>query len=78
MQQAYYVSNIGDFLETFPQMLGHLAERHAHDLVPFQRQAWMAQIKLLQRELAKFPDGWLAFEFVIPRMGCRSGDGLCT
>lgn len=72
MQQAYYASNIGDFLEALPQtVLGHLAEHHAHDLVPFQREAWLAQIKLLQQELAKLPDGWLAFEFVIPRMGKR-------
>jgi hypothetical protein len=72
MDQAYYESRIADFLSALPQtVLGYLAEHHAHDLVSFQREAWLAQIKLLQRELTEFPGGWLAFEFVIPRMGKR-------
>jgi Schlafen group 3, DNA/RNA helicase domain len=52
-------------------VLGNLAAHHTHDLVPLQREAWLAQIKLLHRELAKFADGWVAFEFAIPRMGKR-------
>ena len=72
MQQAYYVSGIASFLKTAPQtVLGHLTAHHAHDLVPLQREAWLAQIKLLHRELAQFVDGWIAFEFAIPRVGKR-------
>jgi hypothetical protein len=72
VQQAYYAANIPDFLNTLPEtVLGRLAEHHAHDLVPLQREAWLAQIKLLQQELARFTDGWLALEFEIPRMGKR-------
>jgi len=72
MQQAYYASEIADFLKALPEtVLGHLAKWHVHDLVPLQREAWLTQIELAQRELAKFTDGWIAFEFAIPRMGKR-------
>src|SRR5688572_13386002 len=72
MQQAYYSSGIFKFLTDGPQtVLGHLAEHHAHDLTPLQRNAWMAQIELLQNELGTVGGGWIALEFAIPRMGRR-------
>ncbi|WP_283814534.1 hypothetical protein [Bradyrhizobium australiense] len=43
MQQAYYTSTVADFLTKPVQaVLGHLAEHHPHDLVPLQRNAWIA------------------------------------
>jgi hypothetical protein len=36
-----------------------------------QRDSWIAQIDLLQRELSELEGGWIAFEFAIPRMGKR-------
>ena len=72
MKTAYYSSSIDKFLATSPHaVLGYLAESHAHDLDPLQRNAWIAQIEILQRELKDFTDGWIAFEFSIPRMGKR-------
>ncbi len=72
VQQAYYAAPILAFLKATPQtILGHLAQAHAHDLDPQQRNSWLTQIELLQRELAPLQDGWIAFEFVIPRMGKR-------
>lgn len=73
LHQAYYSARIEDFLRQAPQtVLGHLAQHHAHDLDPAQRMAWLAEIDLLQRELAQAGDGWLALEFAIPRMGRRA------
>ena len=72
LHQAYYSASIGDFLRQEAQtVLGHLAQNHAHDLDPLQRNTWLIQIAILQRELAQTPNGWLAFEFAIPRMGKR-------
>jgi hypothetical protein len=48
-----------------------LAENHPHDLDPLQRNAWIAQITLLQNELRNNDGGWIALEFSIPRMGKR-------
>ncbi|MBV9550690.1 MAG: hypothetical protein JO256_13560, partial [Alphaproteobacteria bacterium] len=71
--QAYYSATIADFLEQEAEtVLGHLARHHSHDLDPLQRNTWLTQIALLQRELAQMPNGWLAFEFAIPRMGKRA------
>jgi hypothetical protein len=72
VQQAYYAASIVAFLKATPQtILGFLAQAHAHDLDPQQRNSWLTQIELLQKELASLREGWIAFEFVIPRMGKR-------
>lgn len=72
MQQSYYSAPIGEFSGLEPQtILGHLAEHHAHDLDALQRNAWLGQIELLQAELRGLSQGWIAFEFSIPRMGKR-------
>ena len=72
MKQAYYTSTIIEFLKEMPQtILGHLAEHHPHDLDPLQRNAWVAEITLLQDQLSNNGVGWLALEFEIPRMGKR-------
>ena len=73
LKQAYYDAPIENFTKETPQtILGHLAEHHVHDLNPAQRLAWLAQIEVLQRELASFTNGWIALEFSIPRMGKRA------
>ena len=36
-----------------------------------QKNAWRAEIQVLKEQLAFFPDGEIAFEFTIPRMGHR-------
>ena len=72
MQHAYYSSSIPEFLARQPQTaLGFLAQRHGHDIDPLQRNAWLDQITILQRELGHLSEGWIAFEFAIPRMGKR-------
>src|SRR5690349_14410602 len=71
IQPAYYSSTISEFLDRSSQaVLGFLAENHSHDLTPAQRNAWLGQIECLQHQLAGI-DGWIALEFVIPRIGKR-------
>jgi len=73
LQHAYYSADVGAFLHDSPHtILGRLAEHHAHDLDPLTRNSWLAEIELLQRELAPLSDGWVALEFAIPRMGRRA------
>lgn len=52
-------------------MLGVIAKQSEFDIARTQRGAWIEQIDILKRELRDMPDGWLAFEFSIPRMGKR-------
>jgi hypothetical protein len=73
LQHAYYSAFIETFLRHSPQtILGHLAQHHPHDLDPLTRNSWLAEIEILQRELASLSEGWLALEFAIPRMGRRA------
>ncbi len=51
-------------------MIGRLASANEFSLEATQRDAWRAQIDLLQRQLAGLA-GFIAFEFSIPRMGRR-------
>lgn len=71
--RSYYSAPIAHLLRQDVQtILGYLAQNHAHDLDPLQRNTWLTQIALLQREFAQVTQGWLAFEFAIPRMGKRA------
>ncbi len=69
--RSWYGAAIGDFLASDAnEILGKLS-RHAGDgHFSDQRDAWLAQIDLLHTQL-KGLDGWVFFEFNIPRMGRR-------
>ena len=69
---AYYSSHITDFLTSNVQeILGGMAEENEFELSLEQRNAWIAQIPLLQECLKDQNSGYLFLEFTIPRMGKR-------
>ncbi len=69
---AYYSSPVADFLvANSKEILGSMAEENAFKLSLEQRNAWLAQIPLLQNCLKGKKSGYLFFEFTIPRMGKR-------
>ncbi|MDD3518767.1 MAG: DUF2075 domain-containing protein [Chromatiales bacterium] len=71
MARSWYGAAIRDFLASeADDILGKLS-RHAGDgHFANQRDAWLAQIDLLHAQLGGL-DGWIFFEFNIPRMGRR-------
>jgi len=71
LARSWYGDAIGDFLaRDADDILGKLA-RHAGDgHFADQRDAWLAQIDLLHSQLEGL-NGWVFFEFNIPRMGRR-------
>ncbi|MDA9407939.1 DUF2075 domain-containing protein [Bradyrhizobium sp. CCBAU 45384] len=72
MRQAYYSSRVTEFLcSPVSQILGILTQSHRHELTIQQKNAWLDQLALLQRELRPMKGAWLALEFSIPRMGRR-------
>ncbi|MCP1783901.1 DUF2075 domain-containing protein [Bradyrhizobium japonicum] len=72
MHAAYYSAAINDFVGQSPQrVLGELTKSNPFALESLQRNAWDGQIELLQSQLAGSHEGWIAFEFAIPRMGKR-------
>ncbi|WP_320008340.1 DUF2075 domain-containing protein [Maridesulfovibrio sp.] len=72
MKRAYYSSPVDKFLLDFPSsILGDLTQNHTFSLEDLQKNAWVAQIEILQRELKDFSGAYIAFEYAIPRMGKR-------
>lgn len=72
MERCYYA----DYVKTFvsknnDEILGKLVSSSNFDSSIFQKNAWQEEINILKNELALFPDGFIAFEYTIPRVGKR-------
>jgi hypothetical protein len=69
--RSLFGSSIAEFLSLTPaQVIGALAANAGFAILESQRDAWLAQIKLLTDALVGL-DGGVFFEFSIPRMGRR-------
>jgi Uncharacterized conserved protein (DUF2075) len=72
MNGAFYSGPIKELVDqTSETILGYLAKSNPFALDPMQRNAWLIQIDLVRAQFGRF-DGWVAFEFSIPRMGKRA------
>jgi hypothetical protein len=71
LSRAWYGASIYEFLQSHPDtIVGRLATNSDFAMLPTQRDAWLAEISLLQARLRGLT-GWLFLEFNIPRMGRR-------
>ncbi len=71
MRRDYYSDTITKFLNTSPnEILGILTRNNDFQLEQTQREAWLAEIYILQQSLSRFT-GSIYFEYAIPRMGRR-------
>lgn len=68
--RSYFSSTIDAFLKTKDaEIIGQLASRYSnHLLIDKQRSAWKTQVSILKKALKNL-DGYIYFEFSIPRMG---------
>ncbi|MEI7616565.1 MAG: hypothetical protein WCJ54_07610, partial [Actinomycetota bacterium] len=72
MNRSYYGNSILGFLrEDNSLILGELTKNHSHALENAQRNAWIRQIEILKKTLPNNINGYVFFEFAIPRMGKR-------
>ena len=72
MNRSYYRNSIQNFLKDDTSfILGELTKNHNHALEDLQRNAWIQQIKILKDVLPSNIQGYVFFEFAIPRMGKR-------
>ena len=53
------------------EIFGIIAKNDEYDSVCKQKDAWIAQIRLLKNALSKYDDGSVIFEYTIPRVGGR-------
>jgi hypothetical protein len=71
MRREYYSDTITNFLKTNPDtILGKLAQSSEFALEQTQRDAWLEEIRILQKIL-QLHKGSIYFEYSIPRMGKR-------
>jgi hypothetical protein len=72
--RAAYQAEVKQFLdESESSILGKLTQNHCfRHLEEQQISAWVYQIKNLQEALVGFEDGYIFFEFEIPRIGKRA------
>ena len=72
MQREYYHSSIENFLvENAEQILGKLLIHDEFETTDLQKNAWKEEIDILKDQLSAFPQGEIAFEYTIPRIGHR-------
>ena len=71
--RAGYCSDLERFrADSVDSILGQLARTHVGEIVATQRDAWLRQIELLRHAVRPISDGYIAFEYLIPRMGKRA------
>ena len=62
MKREYYSDSIANFQKTSPdEILGILARYNDFSIEPTQRNAWLEEINILQKELSRF-EGTIYFE----------------
>ncbi len=72
MERAYYSNRIQEFSRQSPiEVLGEIAHNNQFALEQKQRNTWIYEITFLQKTLSPFLDGFIAFEYTIPRLGNR-------
>ena len=73
MQRSYYQSSIEEFLSiTSDEILGKITQsERIFNITPKSTSAWLVEIEQLKNTLKNF-QGYIHFEFVIPRMGKRA------
>jgi len=72
VKRAYYESDLKDFLKQDDNfILGELVSNNQFALEDLQRNTWQEEIIILKNELAILDDGYIIFEYTIPRIGSR-------
>jgi Uncharacterized conserved protein (DUF2075) len=71
MKRDFYSASISEFRgSSSDEILGKLAANNPFTLETAQRHAWLEEVSILKRALAK-REGFISFEYSIPRMGKR-------
>ena len=73
MKRSYYANTIKQFLQDSDNsILGELVRHHEFALEDLQRNAWITQIQMLKQLFKGYiENGFILFEYGIPRMGKR-------
>ena len=71
-KRSYYSNYSNEFLkDSNEEILGKLTSAHSFELDVNQRNAWISEIIIMKDLCKEFPNSFISFEFIIPRMGLR-------
>lgn len=77
MKRAYYSATIKDFLNTpLNDIMGEVLLNDEFATKDLQKNAWREEIIILKDQLKNYPDGEIALEYTVPRLGSRI-DAVC-
>lgn len=72
MERAYYSSSVDDFIIMDKCIIfGELTSNDQFAVDDLQKNAWKEQIIILKKALSMFKEGYILFEYTIPRIGSR-------
>jgi hypothetical protein len=72
IRRACYQGSIADFLKAdTDSVFGEIVKTHGYSVTDKQLSTWHFQIAHLKHQLVAFPNGFVFFEFAIPRVGKR-------
>ncbi|RMG20905.1 MAG: DUF2075 domain-containing protein [Methanobacteriota archaeon] len=72
MSSAFYGDSIASFLKKSTEdILGEIVKRYNFSLQEQQKNAWLQEIRILKNQLSSIGEGYVIFEYLIPRFGKR-------
>ena len=72
MKRSYYSSFVDNFISKDDYAIfGEITSNDQFPANDLQKNTWKKEIKILKRELSTFTNGYLLFEYTIPRVGSR-------
>lgn len=72
VKRSYYLNDIQSFLnQDNYSIFGEITTNDQFSAEDLQKNTWNREIEILKRELSQFLDGYIIFEYTIPRIGNR-------
>lgn len=72
VKRSYYSNDIQSFLnQDNYSIFGEITTNDQFSAEDLQKNTWNREIEILKRELSRFLDGYIIFEYTIPRIGNR-------
>lgn len=72
VKRSYYSNDIQSFLnQDNYSIFGEITTNDQFSAEDLQKNTWNREIEILKRELSQFSDGYIIFEYTIPRIGNR-------
>lgn len=77
VKRSYYSNDIQSFLnQDNYSIFGEITTNDQFSAEDLQKNTWNREIEILKRELSQFLDGYIIFEYTIPRIGNRIDNNI--